>query len=97
MIKSLLAATAALTLMAGGAFAQSSSAASSTFQQTSRYAPPTAVVPMADRIDDGTQRDFHGGVVSDRDRMMRSHETIEHPGDTTRQDYRGGISNGTDR
>ena len=75
MIKSLLAATMGLALMIGGAFAQP--AASSTFQQTSPYAPPNAAVPMADTVDSTTHKSTTDGVVTDKSK------TVSHDGGTT--------------
>ena len=64
-----------LALMTGAAFAQS--AASSSFQQTSPYAPPNAVVPMADTIDSTTHKSTTDGVVTDKSK------SVSHDGDTT--------------
>lgn len=75
MMKSLLAATMGLALMTGGAFAQS--AASGTFQQTSPYAPPNAIVPMADTVDSTTHKSTSDGVVTDKSK------SVSHDGDTT--------------
>ena len=69
MMKSLLAATMGLALMTGGAFAQ--------LQQTSPYAPPNAIVPMADTIDSTTHKSTSDGVVTDKSK------SVSHDGDTT--------------
>ncbi len=77
MMKSLLAATMGLALMTGGAVAQ--------LQQTSPYAPPNAVVPMADTVDSTTHKSTTDGVVTDKSKSVShdGHTTSRTSSDTT--------------
>ena len=81
MIKSLLAATTALALMTGGAFAQAPQAPG--YQQTSPYAPPNAVVPMADTIDSTIHLTTKDGAGSSTSKSTSKDTTISPDGDKT--------------